>query len=357
MSGPGPRASTREPARTVLPWQESAWRRLCRQREEGALAHAYLFCGDRGTGRMAFIREFADLLLCEKPQNNRACRQCRSCRAGGAEHHPDQLILAPEEDRKDIGIGQVRELAEFMSRSGFSGLSRVAVVTQAEKLTLAAANALLKTLEEPPERACLLLAAVSPGSLLPTIRSRCQILPLPRPDRETAKNWLRGQLGGVTDQTQDDLLEDALESAGNRPLEALAELQSDQPASPGACRKLLLDLLSGAISPQQAAAAAAKIGDMAVFEQLDRISTILIRSLVTGTWRNAANRQLAQALPASGNLAALLAFHRQVALARKLLAGPGNPNPQLLLESIFLHWRRRLLGKRYERFNAEGGSI
>ncbi len=343
MSGPGPRAQAGEPPRTALPWQESVWRRLCRQREEGALAHAYLFCGDRGTGRMVFIREFADLLLCENPRGNRACRQCRSCRAGGAEHHPDQLILAPEEDKKDIGIGQVRELTEFMSRSGFSGLARVAVIPQAEKLTLAAANALLKTLEEPPERACLLLAAVSPGSLLPTIRSRCQILPLPCPDPETASNWLRGQLDGESKQIPDDLLEDVLESAGNRPFETLAELQSDQPPGFSACRKLLLDLLSGAISAQQAAAAA-KVGEAAIFEQLDRISTILIRGLVTGTWRNAANRELAQALPASCNLAVLLAFHRQVAVARKLLAGPGNPNPQLLLESIFLRWRRQETG-------------
>jgi len=344
MTGPVPQAPTRAPARTALPWQENTWWRLCRQREEGVLAHAYLFCGDRGIGRMVFIREFADLLLCENPRDNRACRQCRSCRAGGAEHHPDQLILAPEEDRKDIGVGQVRELTEFISRSGYSGLARVAIIPRAEKLTLAAANALLKTLEEPPERACLLLAAVSPGSLLPTIRSRCQILPMTSPDPRTARNWLRGQPGGESNRTPDDLLEDVLESVGNRPLEALAALKSDQPAGFSACRKLLLDLLSGAISAQQAATAAGKIGDAAIFEQLDRISTILIRGLVTGTWRNAANRELAQALPAngaSGKLAALLAFHQQVAMARKLLAGPGNPNPQLLIESIFLRWRRQ----------------
>ena len=365
--------------RPPWPWQEQTWQRLCRQREQGALAHAYLFCGDQGIGRVDFIREFADLLLCPSPENHRACRQCRSCRAGGAEHHPDLLIVEPEEDKKDIGIGQIRELAEFMTRSGFSGLARVAAIPRAERLTLAAANALLKTLEEPAARACLLLAAISPGSVLPTIRSRCQILSMPTPDPATAAEWLREQAANrqissesLSGSTLEELLEDLLEFLGNRPVAVLAELESGKPSGFATMRLLLLALLSGKASVQQAAAEAVKIGDVssrtgnvrsrtgslqsrtgnpgsrtgssAVFEHLDRISTILIRGMVTGAWQNQANQALAEALPGAdhaANLAVLVEFQRQVAEARKLAAGPGNPNLQMLFEGIFLCWRRQ----------------
>ena len=359
--------------RPPWPWQESVWQRLCRQREQGALAHAYLFCGDQGIGRVDFIHEFADLLLCANPENHRACRQCRSCRAGGAEHHPDLLIVEPEEGKKDIGIGQIRELAEFMTRSGFSGLARVAAIPRAERLTLAAANALLKTLEEPAARAYLLLASISPGSLLPTIRSRCQILSMPAPDPATAADWLREQVASrqisseaLPGNTLEELLEDLLEtSGGNRPVAVLAELASGKPSGFAALRLLLLALLSGKTSVQQAAAEAVKIGDVpsragkvasrtgnaqpksgssAVFEHLDRISTILIRGMVTGAWQNQANQALAEALPGADHaakLAVLVEFQRQVAEARKLAAGPGNPNLQMLFEGIFLCWRRQ----------------
>ena len=178
---------------------------------------------------------------------------------------------------------------------------------------------------------------------------------IPSPDPETAASWLREQLGeekqnqpGEDKIASSEVIEDVLESSGNRPLEALAELQSGKLAGFTATRQLLLDLLSGAASVQQTAVTGAKIGDAVIFEHIDRISTILIRGLVTGVWRNSANEQLARALPGNGarqNLPALLEFHKQVARARKLLAGQGNQNPQFMLESIFLHWQQSLAQK------------
>ncbi len=330
--------------RPPWPWQEAAWRRLCRQRQQQSLAHAYLFCGDSGTGSAGFIHEFANLLLCESPMDQRACRQCRSCRAGGAEHHPDLLQVAPEEGKKDIGIGQIRELTEFLSRSGFSGLARIAMIPQAERLTLAAANALLKTLEEPADRTFLLLAAVSPGRLLPTIRSRCQILPLPGPDPASAADWLRQQVGRQQAQLSGKALHELLEACGNRPLEALAALRSGKQEGLAAMRRCLHGLLSGETGIHKVVTDVGKIGEAAVFEQLSIISTIVIRGLIEDAWQNPENRSLAEALSGedrAARLAALLEFHRQVTEARKLLAGPGNPNPQLLLESVLLCWQRQ----------------
>lgn len=332
-----PAAADRPP----WPWQEAVWRRLCRQQN---LAHAYLFCGESGAGSAGFLHEFANLLLCEKPLDQRACRQCRSCRAGGAEHHPDLLQVAPEEGKKDIGIGQIRELTEFLSRSGFSGLARITIIPRAERLTLAAANALLKTLEEPADRTFLLLAAVSPGRLLPTIRSRCQILPLPGPDPAGAADWLRQQADRQQSHLSEAALGELLEACGHRPLEALDALRSGRQEGLAAMRRCLHGLLSGETGIHKMVTDAGKIGEAAVFEQLSIISTIVIRGLIEDAWQNPENHSLAEALPGkdrAARLAALLEFHRQVTEARKLLAGPGNPNPQLLLESVLLCWQRQ----------------
>lgn len=321
-------------------WQEAVWGRLREQKQSGALAHAYLFIGDRGTGRTEFAREFANFLVCDDPDAGRACYRCRSCRAGGDDHHPDLLLILPEEGKKDIGVGQIRELAEFLSLNSFSGSGRVAIIPQAEALTLSASNALLKTLEEPAAGATLLLTACSPGSLLPTIRSRCQLLGLPGPEPEIAIAWLR-ERSPDSHSVSDERLRELLEAHGNRPLELAPTLGAGQEPGFIALRKMLLDLLEGRIGILQAAAQAAKIGESEVFEQLSRVSTILIRGLANGDVRGAENRALAGALPKSGELGFLLEFHRQVTTARKLLAGPGNPNPQLLLESIFRLWRGR----------------
>ena len=325
-------------ARPPWPWQEAAWRRLHEQKQSGALAHAYLFIGDRGAGRTEFAREFTNFLLCDDPNADRACYRCRSCRAGGADHHPDLLMISPEEGKKDIGVGQIRELTEFLSLNSFSGSGRVAIIPQAESLTLSASNALLKTLEEPAPDATLLLTAYSPGSLLPTIRSRCQLLGLPGPDPDAAIAWVRERMPDSHSAT-DEQLRELLEAYGNRPLELAPALNSGQAPDFITLRKMLLDLLDGRISIVKAAVQAAKIGDSEVFEHLSRVSTILIRGLVNEDVRGAENRALAQALPKTGGLDFLLEFHRQVTIARKLLAGPGNPNPQLLLESIFRLWR------------------
>lgn len=329
--------------RPPWPWQQRIWQRLCEQKHAGALAHAHLFSGEKGTGRAAFAREYASFLLCAEPDGNSACYQCRSCRAGGPDHHPDLLMVLPEEGKKDIRVDQIRELTDFLGRSSFSGLARVAIVLQAERLTLAAANALLKTLEEPAESAYLLLAGISPGSLLPTIRSRCQLLPLPAPDPETAADWLCGRLSGDKFESREQLIE-LFDVYGNRPLELLDALNSGQTSGFFALRQSLTDLLKGQISVQHAARESAKSGDSATFEHLDRISTILIRGLAQGDWHTHEHRAIADALPepdSATRLRAMLEFHRQVAVARKQLAGPGNPNPLLLLEGIFLLWSHR----------------
>jgi len=160
--------------------------RLERQRAEGRIAHAYLFTGPPQVGRRTLAWAWGMALLCPEPDP--PCGACRSCRRMQAGHHPDAFLIAPE--GSSLKIEQVREAQRLLAHTPVEGPYRILVFDQAQALTTEAANALLKTLEEPPSYAVLMLIAPSPESLLPTVVSRCQVLtldPLPIP-------WVRRAL-------------------------------------------------------------------------------------------------------------------------------------------------------------------
>ena len=147
---------------------------------------AYLISGPEGIGKKTVAYPFAAALLCESPQNGRACLQCSSCRllAGGA--HPDLLFLSIPKDKKSIGVEEVRDqlIKEAYVRP-FSAPRKVFVIAPGEAMTQGAQNALLKILEEPPSYAVFIILASAQDQLLETIRSRClklQLLPLPAKD-------------------------------------------------------------------------------------------------------------------------------------------------------------------------------
>ncbi len=152
----------------------------------GRLAHAYLFLGPAGVGKATTARALAAALNCEQlGADGDACGVCPSCRRLQAGTHPDFLVISPEEGKTQIEIEQIRELRRLTEYPPLGGGWRVVVIKPAEALTVqndAAANALLKTLEEPPPQHLLVLIARGEADLLPTIVSRCHKLafaPLP----------------------------------------------------------------------------------------------------------------------------------------------------------------------------------
>ncbi|MBO9360798.1 MAG: DNA polymerase III subunit delta' [Thermoflexus sp.] len=150
----------------------SVIRLLERQRAEERIAHAYLFTGPPQVGRRTLAWAWGMALLCPDPDP--PCGSCRSCRRMEAGHHPDALYVAPEGN--SLKIDQVREVQRLLALTPVEGPYRIVLFDAAEKMTTEAANALLKTLEEPPSYAVLMLIAPSPESLLPTVVSRCQVL-------------------------------------------------------------------------------------------------------------------------------------------------------------------------------------
>ncbi|RMD97847.1 MAG: DNA polymerase III subunit delta' [Deltaproteobacteria bacterium] len=145
------------------------------------IAHAYLLSGLSGIGKRRFAHEVAKMLNCVAGGVD-PCDACLSCRKIEHGNHPDVLHVEPE--GKFIKIAQIRALQHELSYKPYEGSHRVVIVESAESFHTAAANAILKTLEEPPVSTIFLLLTASPHLLLPTIRSRCQLIrfsPLPAP--------------------------------------------------------------------------------------------------------------------------------------------------------------------------------
>lgn len=147
---------------------------LSRSIRHGRLAHAYLFSGDRGTGKHQIALWLAKSLYCLDSQDGQPCEKCNNCTRIEKGIHPDVIVIEP--DGQSIKVDQIRHLQAELSRSGFEAEQRVFIIKEAEKMNNSAANSLLKFLEEPAGKNLAILETPSLGRILPTIQSRCQVL-------------------------------------------------------------------------------------------------------------------------------------------------------------------------------------
>lgn len=143
----------------------------------GNLSHSYLFAGPEGVGKATLARALAQALLCQEAPTVTGCLRCPSCHKVATHCHPDLIRVEMAEKKTRIAVDQIRELARFLSLTPMEAPWKVAIIDDAATMNPAAANALLKTLEEPPARSILILVTSRPGMLLATIRSRCIIYP------------------------------------------------------------------------------------------------------------------------------------------------------------------------------------
>jgi DNA polymerase III subunit delta' len=141
--------------------------------------HAYLFTGPQGVGRRTLALRLAQALNCPQPSApGIPCLECRTCRQIARMEYPDLAIVAAEQVGGTLKVDQVRELQHSLSLAPYEARYRVAILLRFEEAHVSAANALLKTLEEPPQQVVLILTAESAETLLPTIVSRCEVLRL-----------------------------------------------------------------------------------------------------------------------------------------------------------------------------------
>ena len=190
---------------SLAPWQQEVYARAVRALAEGKLGHALLFAGPPDLGKREVAETLATRLLCTQPRaDGLPCGHCRGCRLAPAQAnglattqlHPDlqRVGLEPNDKgdklRSEITVDQVRRLGQWFALTPQFGGAQVALVDPADAMNNAAANALLKTLEEPAPGRYLMLVSSRPGRLPATIRSRCQRLEFRLPAAAEAQDWL-----------------------------------------------------------------------------------------------------------------------------------------------------------------------
>ncbi|AXS79910.1 DNA polymerase III subunit delta' [Dechloromonas sp. HYN0024] len=192
----------------VIDLHSKVWSGLQARRKQ--LPHSLLLVGQKGLGKYELARRFAASLLCESPSiDGLACGKCLACNWFEQGNHPDFRLLQPDalgeevevEDGKkkpsqQITIDQVRGLDEFFNVGTHRGGLRIILVNPTEAMNRSTANSLLKTLEEPAPDTLFLMVSSEPMRLLPTIRSRCQVVPVPVPSIKLAEKVLADE--GIT---------------------------------------------------------------------------------------------------------------------------------------------------------------
>ena len=339
-----------------LPWQQQRWQQLQQQRLADRLPHALLLTGITGVGQRHFAEALALALLCDSVDSatGYGCGHCRSCRMVTSDNHPDLRYLEPEEVGRPIRIDAVREAIGWLQLTRHQSQYRVLIIEPADSLNTAAANALLKTLEEPVAGTHLLLCSSQPARLPATIRSRCQQLPFSGQDDPLAtQQWLQQQLTAAGQPQSDEALQTLLARCGGAPLQAVAlpPLESERQRTFKQWRQLrdagdavALAQLWEVAEPARGDPEAAQADDLAL-RRLDWLYEWLLdlaRLQLVPTAPLLHPDLIAALQPLAATTAArwLLPFAQQVATARQQLRF-SQRNRLLLLEQLLLEWVTR----------------
>jgi DNA polymerase-3 subunit delta' len=220
------------------PWLNQPYRQVITQHQGGRGHHALLVQAIEGMGDDALVWGISRWLMCQQPEGLKSCGHCHGCQLMQANTHPDWYRLEAEKGKSTLGIDAVRQVTEKLYHFGQQGGAKVVWLPDASQLSEAAANALLKTLEEPPSRCWFFLSTREPSRLLATLRSRCMTLHLSPPEEAQSLSWLKKQA------TQPELaLLTALRLSAGAPAAALNLLS----ASHWQSRQKLCDALPAAL--------------------------------------------------------------------------------------------------------------
>ncbi len=317
----------------MYPWYRRQWAQLMTAMAKGRLSHALLLQGPEGLGKWSFANELADFLLCtDRDGSDAACGSCRGCSLTKAGTHPDLITLTPEEDKKDISVEQVRALGEALSLTSHAGGWKVAVIVPAETMNKHAANALLKTLEEPGANTLLILITTTQSRLPATLRSRCQRIRFSTPPTTEAVSWLDNR-----EQRPD--WSRLLQFSGGAPLTAVDLAQNGFAELDQAWRQDLNNILSGGAEPVEIAERWGKTEPGLCVAWLRYQTMDLIRSSWCESRFSESDTGHTLSLQIKGkppNLDSLFGYLDQLDLAVRLLSG--NANRQLLMESLLIPW-------------------
>ena len=318
----------------AYPWQVGLWQQVGGRSRH---AHAYLLHGPQGIGKRAMAENLMALLLCQRPADNKACGQCKSCMLLAAGSHPDNYMLEPEEADKPIKVDQVRDLVGFVTQTAQLGGRKVVLIEPVEAMNVNAANALLKSLEEPSGDTVLLLVSHQPSRLLPTIKSRCQQIACPQPKEAESLAWLASALPECEEQERVELLSLAVGS----PLMAV-NLQAQGVREH---RAQVVDgvkkLLKQQQSPTQLAEAWKDVSLLHLFDWFCDWSNLVLRYQLTQDEEGLGlpdMRKVVQYLAQKSPQGKVLAIQDWILEQRQRVLGKANLNRVLLLEALLASW-------------------
>lgn len=207
------------------PWLSLPYQQLATGIMHKRAHHALLINYVQGSGEDELVLKLANRLLCQCSQQLEPCLKCHSCQLFLSHHHPDYYVITNEQGKQSIGIDQIRNISNKVYEKSQQGGNKVIWVKRAALMTEAAANALLKTLEEPPESTYFILSDEHNSQLLPTIYSRCFSYFLPVPKLEQSIEWLKSK---QNQQYSDNELAAALLLSENAPLKAATLLAPEK---------------------------------------------------------------------------------------------------------------------------------
>lgn len=312
------------------PWQARQWQQLMAMLEGGTLAHALLFAGGAGTGKLDFAHALSNRLLCDTPAGDLACGQCKSCQLQKAGSHPDFKVLSPEDNSKVVKVDQIRALVDFINKKAQYSGYKVVIISPAETMNISASNALLKSLEEPGEKTVLLLLSHSPSRLMATIRSRCQKLAFPLPKENEALNWLSEQ--GVS------AAQSLLSVAGGAPLKArdldgskVLEQRKEMAAALLSIRQGVLDPV--VVASQWEKGVANESLNWLIAWTLDWVRVKLNQPMV-----NQDLQAVLSEIATSLNTASIFTFCDALKEAREQVQSSSNPNINLMWDHLLIKW-------------------
>lgn len=317
---------------TIFPWQQSVWKKLHQQWREKHLPHALLFVGMRGLGKWQFANAFAARILCENDQAEFACGECRACQLFAAGTHPDFMTVTLEEKERTLKVDAIRALNEKVSFRSARGKPQVVIIYPAEAMNRASANALLKTLEEPPGDTIFILVSHQWGHLPATVLSRCQRVLFSMQQNQEALPWLAEKL----QNSEVNLL---LRLAENAPLRAVQLSEQNYLPLRDQLIELLLQIKRQEISPISRITELLKNDVELILLALLSINMDVMRLQLQVAAEHVVNQDRLQQLQQLCQKLTLMQVEnclQQLQHARELLTGQANPNMQLLLERYFL---------------------
>ncbi|MGK2960005.1 MAG: DNA polymerase III subunit delta' [Candidatus Malihini olakiniferum] len=320
----------------LYPWLNGPYRQLTERYQEGRAHHAVLLHSLPGIGSKSLVYALSKRMLCQNPASMKSCGECHSCKLMMAGTHPDWYVLVPEKGKQTLGVDAIRSVLENLYQRSRQGGAKLVWIENSEQLTEAAANALLKTLEEPLDETYFLLGCHEPTRLLATLRSRCLYLYLPMPDKEQSFAWLNKRHSASAQE-----LQTALRLQAGAPL-AVEHLLHEETTRQ---RSALCQVLANAVAPRAFYSLLPQLNHEDVPERIHWLSSLLLDALKIQRGAASARINLDQdeliALLAnqltSAELDAVLS--RWLRCCHQLLTVIG-VNRELLLADVLLEWEQ-----------------